>query len=181
MKRLPRSLARRATYFTDCLEVRPEPNANTMNANTTNTRYTPCCSLLLLLGVAALSGCYDEKRLVEEVRKKAIRSRLEEVDLGSFRTTLPRDILTAARIEVELELFGTEVRYKIPEIKKGVDEQGHRLRQAVLVAIRQMTPEEMDDPGLGELRQRLLHVVNSELSETPVKELGIRKVRFIPL
>ncbi|MGI9455701.1 MAG: hypothetical protein ACR2NU_04020 [Aeoliella sp.] len=147
----------------------------------TNAIRSICLASLLLGTLLALPGCYDGEQLIEEVRDQAIRSRLEEIDLGYFRTTLPRDSSSSSRIEVELELFGTAVRYKIPEIESAIEDASHRLRQAILVAIRQTTTQEMDDPSLTQLRARLLQVANTELAEAPVEELGIRKVRFIPL
>lgn len=135
----------------------------------------------MLLMVSVPVGCYDGQQLVEEVRNNAIRTQLEEVPIGYFRTTLPRQAVEATSMEVELELFGTSVRYKAPEVRQAIEREEYRLRQAVLWAIRQITDEEIADPDLTTLRQRLLEAVNSELSETPIESLGIRQVRFIPL
>lgn len=139
--------------------------------------------LIALLAAAwlTLAGCYDGDQLVEEVRSNAIRSRLEEVSLGLFRTTLPRDTVPASPMEVELELFGTAAHYKVPRIQKAIQADEHRLRQAMLVAIRETTPMELAEPSLASLRKRLLEVANAELGDTRVDRLGIRQVRFIPL
>ncbi|MDA8746154.1 hypothetical protein N9N28_16130 [Rubripirellula amarantea] len=138
------------------------------------------CLVLALASVATI-GCYDSKSLIEEVRNQAIRTRLDEVKLGYFRTTLPRSDADATAMEVEVELFGTAVRYKIPELEKVIERDGYRLRQALMVALRQTTQTEIADPNLTTFRERLLEVVNAELMETPIESLGFRTVRFIPL
>lgn len=127
------------------------------------------------------AGCYDGDKLVAQVRDKAIRTRLEEVPLGSFRTTLPRDTVEITRMEVDIELFGTALRYKIPDIEEAIERDNHRLRRAVITSLRETTAEEIKDPSLTSLRARLTEVVNQQLADTPVKTLGIRHVRFIPL
>jgi len=136
------------------------------------------CALMLLVAPA---GCYDGQRLVDEVRNNAIRTRMEEVPIGYFRTTLPRHSIEATGMEVEIDLFGTAVRYKTPEVRQAIQREAYRLRQAILLAIRQITAEEIADPNLTSLRERLFDIVNAELGDTPIESLGIRHVRFIPL
>jgi hypothetical protein len=143
-----------------------------------STRSLVLCTLLLAV---ANVGCYDSQRLVDEVRNRAIRSRLDEVSIGYFRTTLPRSAVSDAAMEVELNLFGTAVRYKIPKVEAQIEADAYRLRQAVLVAIRQTTAAEIADPNLTTFRERLLTVVRSELKEVPIESIGFREVRFIPL
>jgi hypothetical protein len=139
-------------------------------------------TLLLFATVSAVGGgCYDSKSLVEEVRNQAIRRRLDEVSIGYFRTTLPRSAVEETPIEVEVDLFGTAVRHKIPDIEKEIERESYRLRQALLVAIRQTTAAEIADPNLTTFRERLLGVVRAELTDVPVETIGFRTVRFIPL
>lgn len=138
-------------------------------------------ALSMLVAYPAVSGCYDSKSLVTEARNRAIRSRLEEISLGQYRTTLPRSAVDDSPMEVELDLFGTAPRRKIADIEQVIAASDYRLRQAVLVAIRQTTAAEIADPHLTTFRERLLSVVNNELAETPVETIGFRSVRFIPL
>lgn len=143
-----------------------------------NFQLPTCCIALALLSVA---GCYDSQSLLEEARNQAIRTRLDEVNIGYFRTTLPRSAVDDSPMEVEVDLFGTGIRYKLPEIEATLEQNEYRLRQAVLVALRQTTSAEVADPNLTTFRERLLLVVNQELGETPVESIGFRTVRFIPL
>ena len=47
--------------------------------------------IAISIGLFSAAGCYDGDALVQRVRDRSIRTRLEEVDLGEFRVTLPRD------------------------------------------------------------------------------------------
>lgn len=131
--------------------------------------------------LVASVGCYDSSSLIDEVRNQAIRTRLDEVHIGYFRTTLPRSAMDDSPMEVELDLFGTAVRHRIPVVQASIEREGYRLRQAVLVAIRQTTAAEIADPDLVTFRERMLEVVNAELADTPVDTVGLRTVRFVPL
>lgn len=144
-------------------------------------RATPVCMFLLAPAVLIGAGCYNSKSLVDEVRNRAIRTRLDEVSIGHFRTTLPRSANDDSPMEIEVDLFGTAVRHRIPEIEELVEQQSYRLRQALLVAIRQTTADEIADPNLTTFRDRLLTVVQAELDEVPIESIGFRTVRFIPL
>lgn len=138
-------------------------------------------SCYLFLALLPLAGCYNSQSLLKEARNQAIRTRLDEVNIGYFRTTLPRSAVDDSPMEVEVDLFGTGIRYKLPEIEETLESSEYRLRQAVLVALRQTTAAEVADPNLTTFRERLLLVVNEELGETPVESIGFRSVRFIPL
>ena len=78
----------------------------------------------LLCGLAAASGCYDGAALVNDVRSAALRTRLAEVDLGTIKTTMPRDQASSTTTEVELHIFGTVPRYRVPEIEKQLQADG---------------------------------------------------------
>jgi hypothetical protein len=140
-------------------------------------------AMLLMAGalLAAPGGCYNSELLVERARNAAMRARLEEVPLGYFRTNLPRDVNAGAPIEVELDLFVTTKRYRIPGVERQLRHEKCRLRQAMLAAIRLTTAAEMSDPQLTALRERLSGVAKQFFVDPPIDGLGIRQIRFIPL
>lgn len=138
-------------------------------------------SVAITIVFSTIVGCYDRQSLLDAAHNRAIRTRLEEVKLGHFRTTLPRTEMDPTPIEIEADLFGTVVRYKMPQVEQALKNNDYRLRHAVLVALRQTTAAEIADPNLVAFRERLHEVVNGVLSETPVESLGLRTVRFIPL
>jgi hypothetical protein len=136
---------------------------------------------VLVAMLVAPVGCYDGERLVKRARNAAIRTRSEEVSLGYFRTTLPREANGGTPMEVELELFVTTKRYRVQQIERVIEAESARLRQKLLVAIRETTAEEIADPRLVGLRQRLLAVTKEIFVKPPIDSMGIRQIRFIPL
>ena len=132
----------------------------------------------LLLGLASCAGCYDPGALINEVRSAALRSRLVEVDLGSFRTTMPHPRNTSETTELQLHIFGTVPRYRVPDIEKQLQADGFRLRHETIAAVRQASREELAEPSLNQLRSRIEKVVNHILDDAPVKTIGFYDVRM---
>ena len=119
------------------------------------------------------------KALVDQVRSDALRSQTHEIDLGLYRTTMPRDLNTNLLTEIELRLFGTVPQYKITAIRKQLKAEGYKLRHDTLVAIRQTTAEELGEPSLGHLRTRLMQVANNVLEDAPIKSIGVENIRIM--
>lgn len=132
---------------------------------------------ILVAALLACPGCYDGKALIQRVRSAALRNRLEEVDLGTFRTTMPRDPATNAFAEVELHVFGTTPRYRVQSIEKQLGSDDYRLRHETLVAVRNSTLDDLAEPDLEKIRQRIEQVVNHILDDAPIKSIGFYDVR----
>lgn len=143
---------------------------------TPSTTRLALAALLLALPAA---GCYDAAAMIERVRNDAIQSRLEEVDLGDFHVTLPRDEAISETTELFLDLYARAVRYRLKEIEAKLEDEGYSYRQEMLLAIRSTTNEELAEPELTVLRERLFAVVNHTLEETPVDEVGIEYIRIV--
>ena len=131
------------------------------------------------LSMALTAGCYNSKALVNQVRSNALRSQTHEIDLGRYRTTMPRDPITNTLTEIELHLFGTVPQYKIPAIEKQLKADEYKLRYDTLVAIRKTTAEELGEPDLGQLRARLMQVANSVIKDAPIQAIGVEKIRIV--
>jgi hypothetical protein len=129
--------------------------------------------------IAVCTGCYDSRALVEQVRSDALRNRLHEVDLGVYRTTMPRNPSNNTLMEMELHLFGTVPQYRIPAIETQLKTEGYRLRYETLAAIRETKAEELAEPDLAQLRSRLTKVVNGVLTEAPIKSIGFEEFKIV--
>jgi len=136
---------------------------------------------MLALATAAFvsglcSGCYDGEVLVNQARSAALNTRLAEVDLGKFQTTLPRHPDSRSLTELDMHIFGTVPRYRVPEIEKQLKTEEYRLRYETLVALRKSTREELSEPSLAQLRTRIEDVVNGILADAPIKTIGFYAV-----
>jgi len=131
---------------------------------------------LIALGLAICAGCYNGETLIEDARSTAVKTRLAEIDFGTFQTTLPRDRDTNSLTDLKLHVFGTVPRYRVPEIKKLLKVEEYRLRAETLSAVRTATREELAEPSLMQLRKRIERVLNEILTDAPVKTVGFYEV-----
>jgi hypothetical protein len=126
--------------------------------------------------LAAFAGCYDGETLVQAARSKAVKTRLAEVDFGTFQTTLPRDPDTSLLTEMKLHVFGTVPRYRESEVKKQLKAEEYRVRSETLGAVRAANRDELAEPSLTKLRERIERVMNEILADEPVKSIGFYEV-----
>lgn len=130
------------------------------------------------LGLAC-AGCYNGEKLVEKIRHRALRTRIDEVPLGSFRVTRPRDERTGEMTEVHLELFGESQRYKINEIEDELELKAAIIEDYTIRTLREASQDELTEPNLDQLRTRLLTMLNEQIEGSPLVSIGFREIRFI--
>ena len=130
-----------------------------------------------LLCLAASGGCYDGAALVEHARSAAQSTRLAEVELGTYLTTMPKDPETKSLTELELRLFGTVPRYRVPMVERQLKTDDYRLRHELLAAVRQASPGELAEPSLTQLRLRIEKVVNAILKDAPIERVLFYNIR----
>jgi hypothetical protein len=129
-----------------------------------------------MLAIAFSSGCYDGDLLVLEARSAAHNTRLAEVDLGHFLTTLPRDRKNNSFTDLEVHLFATVPHSRVSSVKRQLAMEEYRLRHDLLAAVRGATSEELTEPSLAQLRQRVEKVIDAILADQPVKSIGFYQV-----
>jgi hypothetical protein len=136
-----------------------------------------CLALLLVTPLGFTAGCYSGDALLEKARSAAQRTRLAEIDLGKFRTTMPKDPESNSFTELELHLFGTVPRYRVPTIERQLRMEDYRLRHEMIAAVRQASVAELAEPNLTQLRTRIEKIVNGILEESPVDTIGFYSVQ----
>jgi hypothetical protein len=127
---------------------------------------------ILAVVLALCTGCYDGSEMVKQAQSAALKTRLAEIDLGKFQTTLPRDPVTNRFTAVDIHIFGTVPRYRLAAVTKQLKGDGYRVRHEMLAAVRKSTREELAEPAFSQLRARIEKVVNGVLEDAPVKEVG---------
>jgi flagellar basal body-associated protein FliL len=63
-------------------------------------------------------------------------------------------------------------RYRVPDVEKRLKVEEYRLRHETLGAVRSATRDELAEPSLTQLRERIEKVVNEILEDAPVKSIG---------
>jgi hypothetical protein len=127
---------------------------------------------ILALALSVCGGCYDGTEMVKEAQSAALNTRLAEVDLGKFQTTLPRDPETNHFTELDFHIFGTVPRYRLATVTRQLKTDEFRVRYETLTAVRESTRDELADPNFTKLRARIEKVVNGVLADQPVQEIG---------
>lgn len=124
-------------------------------------------------------GCYDGQELVELAQAEAMRTRLDEVDLGRFHTSLPRNPNGNSVTEIEFEIFASAARYRVPTIEERLERERFRLRSETLRAVRQASPEELTEPDLASLKGRIASVANEILEDNLIQAVGFKSFRLM--
>jgi flagellar basal body-associated protein FliL len=129
-------------------------------------------SIIPVAALAMCAGCYNGSNMVQQAQSAAQNTRLAEVDLGKFQTTLPRDPNTQHYTALDIHIFATVPRYQLAAVNKQLTIDEFRVRHETLAAVRQSTREELAEPNFAQLRARIEKVVNGVLADAPVKEIG---------
>lgn len=144
------------------------------DARTRSPRTAVAC--VLLVGLAA--GCYDAQALTQAKREQAERMRLEDVDLGKYRITLPKLPHAPVGGVVDFHAFGQVPNRNRKAVEKEIKQGDAVLRNRMLIAVRTLTHADVEDPELTNLREKIAKVVNSSLNTDAVKGVGFYDLRF---
>ncbi len=137
--------------------------------------------LLGLASLAALAGCYDAVAMKEERHDDATLTKLAEVDLGTYHITLPLATGDTGGGVVDFHAFGRVSRRDRAAVAKAVEERRAELRSHMLLAIRGVTSEELEEPELTALRAEIARVINRALDKDRVKNVGFFTFSFTAL
>lgn len=137
-----------------------------------STRHVAVAALASLIA----TGCYDGDALLHAARSTAVQTRLAEVDFGTFQIMLPRDRKSGLYTELKLHVFGTVPRYRESEVKNQLKAEEYRVRAETLGTVRAADRDELAEPSLTRLRERIARVMNQIFAGQPVKSVGFYEV-----
>ena len=132
----------------------------------------------VLACLPTLGGCYDAAAMLQTRRDEVDVLRLEEVDLGKFRITLPHLPGDTDGGVVDFHAFGQVARSHRQEVTDLLESRGPELRYRMLLSVRSMAREKLDEPKLESLRLLIADVINGSLEEKPVKSVGFFHFEF---
>ncbi len=120
-----------------------------------------------------LTGCFDAEAMIEARRKIAILARLEEVDLGEFRLTLPQPVQSTDMAEIQFHAFGQVANRDLDKVTEAIESQGPELRHRLLMAARHLRLEDLEEAHFDSLRTQIAEVINGTLPGEPLQSVGI--------
>jgi hypothetical protein len=106
---------------------------------------------------------------------------MDEIDIGKFRITLPREPGAPGGGVVEFHAFGQVARRDYDEVAAALKLNEPELRYKVLLLVRDITRKDLDEPKLQNLRDNIAKIANSGLEERLVKNVGFYSFTFTPL
>ncbi len=128
-----------------------------------------------------LGGCYNADALIKARRETAIKARLVEVELGDFRITLPGPYTERKRAEIHFRAFGQVANRDLKLVRATLRKNGPDLQNRMLLVVRKMKIEEIQEPRLTTLRESLASAINETLPGDPLQSVGFYSFRFIDL
>lgn len=123
-------------------------------------------------------GCLNAEAMIEAKRAIAIRARLEEIDLGEYRISLPQPTETTEAAEIFFHAFGQVANRDLDKVEELLETLGPELRHRMLLATRQLTVEDIQDPPLTALKTQIAKVVNETLPGEPMQSVGFYRFGF---
>lgn len=139
------------------------------------------CSAGVLAVLSVLPGCIDADSIIEARRSSSIQIRLEEVDLGEYRVSLPRPDDQLEVAEVQFHAFGHVAHRDMKSVRTLLEDRGPELRHNLLMQVRQLTLRQIEDPNLTELREHIVKTINGNLEGEPLQSVGFYRFRYLNL
>jgi hypothetical protein len=127
---------------------------------------------MALLAAPWIAGCYNAEALRKERQEANAVVRLEEIDLGEFRVTLPHVLGNATDSIVDFHAFGHVRRREREEVAQVLQSRGPELRSRMLLSIRGMSESDFEEPKLARLREEIASVMNAALNQKLIKKVG---------
>jgi len=133
-----------------------------------------CCIVV----ATSFVGCFDAEALIQSRQKAAILARLEEIDLGEFRVTLPKPAEGASIAELRFHVFGRVANSDLDRVQEVLENQGSQFRHELLLAVRQLNVSDLEDPQLQALRSHIEDVMNGVLPGEPLQSVGFYRFAY---
>jgi hypothetical protein len=130
--------------------------------------------ILLFALLAGLGGCYDGQAMVERISQRVSDDHREEVDVGSYQVTLPRLSDDPVATTVRLDVVATVHRKHADQFKRQLEDVRSHLRHATIITLRACRREELLEPDLATLHERIESTTEKYLTETPIDSIDFR-------
>lgn len=127
---------------------------------------------VLLLALLPVAGCYDGEALVVQAKIEASHGMREEVDLGKYYVTLPRRADKSTTVSLDIHVFTSVPAADVAKLEEQLEKNMHRLRHDTILTLRQAASEELVDPALAALRERVANVARQTLTAVSIDTIG---------
>jgi hypothetical protein len=133
---------------------------------------------IVLLATATLPGCFDGSAILEAHKEETNLVRLDEVDIGEYRITLPQSPGRPSGGVVEFHVFGQVTRRDRDKVASALQFNSAEIRYRVLLLTRALTQEQLEEPKLSTLRNEIAKIANASLESKMVRNVGFYRFAF---
>jgi hypothetical protein len=155
--------------------------SNSLKAQSSQRAPAALAALLCAACALPLVGCFDSSAIVQAQQHESGRERMDEIAIGEFRITLPQAPGQLAGGIVEFQAFGRVAARDRDKVQKALLLNAPELRHHVLIAVRSLTPKQLEEPSLATLRAELTKLANASLEKKLITSVGFQKFSFTTL
>jgi hypothetical protein len=130
------------------------------------------------LGAVTLPGCFDGSAILEAHKEETNLVRLDEIDIGEYRITLPESPGRPSGGVIEFHVFGQVARRDRDKVASALQFNSAEIRHRVLLLTRALTKEQLDEPKLSTLRNEIAKIANASLESKMVRNVGFHRFAF---
>jgi hypothetical protein len=134
-----------------------------------------CGLAIVLLGAVTLPGCFDGSAILEAHKEETNLVRLDEIDIGEYRITLPESPGRPSGGVIEFHVFGQVARRDRDKVASALQFNSAEIRHRVLLLTRALTKEQLDEPKLSTLRNEIAKIANASLESKMVRNVGFHR------
>ena len=134
---------------------------------------------MIVGSLCALGGCLDAESMIASREKAVQLARMEEVDLGSFHVSLPNLPNKSASALVQFHAFGQVPNSETKAVTASVEEHSSELRHRMLLAVRELNLDELEEASLDTLRQNIEQVVKETIPGDAIQSVGFYRFSLI--
>lgn len=126
----------------------------------------------------AACGCVDGAALAQAQQEEVDVFRMDEIEIGTFRITLPRAEGSRRGGVVEFKAFGQVPARERKEVAKALALNAPELRYRIVLAVRALSHAELEEPNLRTLRASLAKLANAALENKVIRNVGFYQFSF---
>ncbi len=125
---------------------------------------------------AAIAGAQQGLPEDQQLDEPDLAGRVE-IDLGEFSVTAFQPVSNST-LRIDFHLFGTVALEDESEIVMQMEDNQHRFREQVLVIVRSAGIAELNDPGLGLIKRKILERSNRLFGDRISGKMPLQNIIF---
>ncbi|TWT33124.1 hypothetical protein [Blastopirellula retiformator] len=126
----------------------------------------------------AATGCGEVPIQFRDVENLPKPTDPAEFDLGSFDITIPQD-KTNSTIMLDFHAYVIMPKYELEAFEAEFADKQHRLRNGIILRIREFTRSQLNEPELESVRNAIAQGVSEAIPEPKTNAVGFYHFRFL--